>query len=378
MQKIVERKTICIIYAGFLSKGGGVAQHIKQLRNALIEDGFDIITLSLEKIPWYLRYLPHLVQSMVNYICTPFGYFYRYRICSIIYRVIFQKINQTTKIDGLIFEDIFITFPMKIPAVAILHALQSDNLQHHRISTERIEEVKKLEGSMVSQIKVPIVTVSERYKESIIQDFVSLANLMPNLGVIHLGVNPADYIQPCENFNDYSCLKLVFAGHLEARKNVGFLIDVIETFLKKFDDKISLSIIGSGPDEELLKSLVKERLLTPYVEFIGRCSHEQVAKLLGNYHILVHPSLKESFGYILLEAKLAGLKTIVNEPLEVPDEFCDIRLRLSAQEWASSIYKLRSQLRSTDSPVEAAIIQRLAMEYSARRMARDILDYLRF
>lgn len=369
-------KTIYIIYSGFFLRGSGVSQHIRQLQKALQRIGFRVVILSLEKLPFCLRYLPHIIQKIVNSVYSPWGYYYRFRFCRLIYRWLFAREIQATQMSSVIFEDIFITFPVKVNALAIIHALQSDNIQHHIVSKKRMERIKKLEARIIDRVNIPIVTVSERYKQSIIRDLSPFADVISKIGVIHLGVDINGYIRDRKKLENDGLLKLVFVGNLEARKNVVFLIDVIKTFMNRFDDKIHLHIIGSGPNEKSLELKVRAEELIPYITFEGRKTHNQVADMLGNYHILLLPSLKESFSYTLLEAKLSGLKTIVNECLDVPDEFCDIRLDLDVQKWAHHIDLLRTQLRSTNSDSESYIIQGLAMKYNSDRMVRDILHYL--
>ena len=59
------------------------------------------------------------------------------------------------------------------------------------------------------------------------------------------------------------------------------------------------------------------------VRFLGRLSNEKVLAELHGHEIYIHTSVKESFSYSLLEAKLANLFTFARSNLQVPTEFID-------------------------------------------------------
>ena len=90
------------------------------------------------------------------------------------------------------------------------------------------------------------------------------------------------------------------------------------------DQEYKLTIIGDGPDEQILKSFVEEFQIP--VRFTGRLDHEGVLKELVKHDMYLHPSIKESFSFALLEAKLSELTTCAYAGLEVPREFIDIPL----------------------------------------------------
>jgi glycosyltransferase involved in cell wall biosynthesis len=69
-------------------------------------------------------------------------------------------------------------------------------------------------------------------------------------------------------------------------------------------------IVGSGPEEGALKDLALELGCAESVRFWGWLPREQVLELLANVDVLVHPSLHEQFGYVLLEAMAAGRPVI--------------------------------------------------------------------
>ena len=80
----------------------------------------------------------------------------------------------------------------------------------------------------------------------------------------------------------------------------------------------SAVIVGSGPDEQLFRKLVDDLSLDDRVKF-----HEPMparsAFALG--HVLIVPSLAESFPYIVLEALAAGKPTLATRVGGIPEMF---------------------------------------------------------
>jgi glycosyltransferase involved in cell wall biosynthesis len=64
-------------------------------------------------------------------------------------------------------------------------------------------------------------------------------------------------------------------------------------------------IIGSGPEESRLKMLVENLGITQKVKFWGALSRPETLSKLGETHVLVHPSLHDSGGWVCLEAMAA-------------------------------------------------------------------------
>lgn len=71
-----------------------------------------------------------------------------------------------------------------------------------------------------------------------------------------------------------------------------------------------------GADHEpggLAQQWATEHALTAGVEFVGRIPHAHVRDLLADADVLVHPSLEESFGMVLLEAMAQGLPVVAGD-----------------------------------------------------------------
>lgn len=69
-------------------------------------------------------------------------------------------------------------------------------------------------------------------------------------------------------------------------------------------------VMGDGPDQERLRILVKELGIAHQVKFWGKLPRDETLRKLGESHVLVHPSLHDSGGFVCLEAMASGLPVI--------------------------------------------------------------------
>lgn len=69
-------------------------------------------------------------------------------------------------------------------------------------------------------------------------------------------------------------------------------------------------ICGEGPELASLKALVQELGVSHQVKFWGKLPREQTLSRLAESHVLVHPSLHDSGGWVCLEAMAAGRPVI--------------------------------------------------------------------
>jgi glycosyltransferase involved in cell wall biosynthesis len=100
---------------------------------------------------------------------------------------------------------------------------------------------------------------------------------------------------------------LVSVGRLVARKATGQLIAMMDTLR---NEKAQLLILGSGPQEQILKKEVADRQLNNQVRFMGFVEEEEKFQLLRLSDLYVSTSQHEGFGLVFLEAMACGLPVI--------------------------------------------------------------------
>lgn len=348
------RRKATIYYAGFL-RFGGVLSHVKTLESELRKLGWEVTVVTLDSLPLWCRYAPHLLGKIWDVFDSPMGLLQKDRLTGLLYRLLFD-----TAADVRIFEDVYIGWNSTTPSVTMLHAVWSDNLHAFDISAAQREKFKSHEAAIIESISHPVATVSHPYFEYITERHYG-RRLSKAIEVVELGVQRF----ALQTQHRDHAKSIVYAGTLEARKNVGFLLEVFKR-LSSVDQAFELTIIGDGPDRKRLSEFVKGNGLK--VHFLGMIGRDEVARELLRHGLYLHASFKESFSFALLEAKLAGLKTFAYARLQVPREFIDEPIdSFDADEWRDRILTSAPDRRAPFDP----------MKYSADRMARRTLELAR-
>lgn len=86
-------------------------------------------------------------------------------------------------------------------------------------------------------------------------------------------------------------------------------IDIIDS-LTYLPENVKFLIIGTGHEEEMLKSRVSKLGLDNRVNFLGFVKHEDMPQYLHISDIFIRPSLSEGFGNSYIEAMAAGIPVI--------------------------------------------------------------------
>jgi glycosyltransferase involved in cell wall biosynthesis len=90
-----------------------------------------------------------------------------------------------------------------------------------------------------------------------------------------------------------------------------------------------LKMVGDGPLFEACKQLVKSLSMDKAVEFLGTCSHQEIAGLMKQARGFVQHSVKTSYGdsegtpVAILEAGAAGLPVVATRHAGIPDVVID-------------------------------------------------------
>jgi glycosyltransferase involved in cell wall biosynthesis len=287
--------------------------HAKLLGAELQRAGWRVEIVTLESLPAVLRYLPHLVEKAINLVRSPMGFYYKGRTTRFLYRLLLDR-NASLRI----FEDIYLSWSSLVPSVTLLHAVWSDNLQSISASPNAIARLVKAEEAAIDAIAHPLATVSVAYRDFLVANLRG-ASRLAEIGVLPLGVDLTDFEGATDNGR--AAKSMVYCGSLEVRKNVMFLLRVFRQ-LHDADGDYRLTLIGNGPESPELEYYAQAHSLP--VTFCGRLGRKEVISELRKHSMYVHPSVKESFSFALLEAKLVGLRTIAFEGLEVPAEFIDV------------------------------------------------------
>ncbi len=88
-------------------------------------------------------------------------------------------------------------------------------------------------------------------------------------------------------------------ARLHRQKGIPFLVQAMARISKELPDAVLL-IVGGGPQEEKLKSLIRDLALDEKIIFLGE--REDAMEILSLFDIFILPSLWEGLPYVLMEA----------------------------------------------------------------------------
>lgn len=107
----------------------------------------------------------------------------------------------------------------------------------------------------------------------------------------------------------------------------------VQAFAKANLSEAEYWLVGDGPESENLQQLSKDLGVAHQVKFWGRLPREETLTRLGESHVLVHPSLHDSGGWVCIEAMASGRPVIClnlgGPAVQITDE---TGFRVSAQD----------------------------------------------
>ncbi|MGH8912039.1 MAG: glycosyltransferase [Acidimicrobiia bacterium] len=84
----------------------------------------------------------------------------------------------------------------------------------------------------------------------------------------------------------------------------------LAAFARITDQRSRYLVVGEGPAESRLRNLADDLGITARVEFAGRLPRHEVLRRLGQSRVLVHPSLHDSGGFVVVEALALGVPVV--------------------------------------------------------------------
>jgi glycosyltransferase involved in cell wall biosynthesis len=113
----------------------------------------------------------------------------------------------------------------------------------------------------------------------------------------------------------------VFMGRLVPDKGADVALNALHRLSARSElGQLNLTIIGNGPEQESLQSLVETLKLTKQVKFTGALRGEELVTCLNQHRYLLVPSTwEEPFGNVALEGMACGCLPIVSDGGGLPD-----------------------------------------------------------
>ena len=131
-------------------------------------------------------------------------------------------------------------------------------------------------------------------------------------------------------YGDARPFRVASIGRLLGLKGIGLGMRAFARLRREIPEA-EYWIIGEGPERSYLERLARQLGCRDAVRFIGWVPREKVPQYLAEIDVLLHPSLHEQFGYVVLEAMAAGRPVVcldVGGPSLLVSEGCGVRVQV--------------------------------------------------
>ena len=134
---------------------------------------------------------------------------------------------------------------------------------------------------------------------------------------------------------------VIHVGQFRTQKNHGKVIEVFNE-LHKRDDSFALVLVGTGEEQDNIKSKVEALGLKEDVLFLG--NRNDIPELLMSADVFLFPSLYEGLGIALLEAQAADLICVVSDTIPelavLTEKVRSVNLTESASVWGDIVEEM--------------------------------------
>lgn len=146
-------------------------------------------------------------------------------------------------------------------------------------------------------------------------------------------INNITRISPASEWIDKEpgSIRLVFIARIHPMKN---LLNAIK-ILKNVKGNVVYDIYGSIEDEAYWSECESEISQLPKnieVNYCGMVEHDEITKVLSNYHMFFMPTVGENYGHSIAEALCCGVPVIISDKTpwtDVNENNCGVALSLS-------------------------------------------------
>lgn len=164
--------------------------------------------------------------------------------------------------------------------------------------------------------KIPFMTVSSSTKK----DLTEWGIPKKNVTVIHNGFNSPNYPKNKKE----SKKTIIYLGALSKDKGIE---DALIAFKNLFEESRDTQfwIVGKGEEHQLerLKKQIKQLGIEKDIKFFGFVSKKEKYNLLSRAHILINPSIREGWGFVVIEAASVGVPTVAYNVAGLRDSVVD-------------------------------------------------------
>lgn len=303
MIEVMNSDKVVMIISQFYPLLGGAEIQAQRLASALRARGVDVVVLTgrIKNRPAYEVIDGIPVYRSIRTVNIPllFGVLYVSSVAVFLYR----KRNEYNIIHCNILQE------LQTLVSIIIKLLFNKRVVAKMSSSGMTSDLKIMKRTLAGRLTLRLLNKADR--------IVSLCSAATS-ELLGEGI-PPDRLQQISNGVDtglftvragprHAGQKLITCiGRLDGFKGVDHLLEAFRQVIAGGADA-RLTLIGTGPDEEKLKRIVRALALEERVLFKGR--RENVLQELSDTDIFVLPSLSEGMSNVLLEAMSCGLPVI--------------------------------------------------------------------
>ena len=198
--------------------------------------------------------------------------------------------------------------------------------------TKNISTISKLKFSFRNWVNKLHLKHNRRLRHALKRTDVLLTSTSENQQIfrtilhansIYLPENAiASEIKLNENkFNNNNNFHFIVVGSLIPRKAVNILLEALT--LVKHKEKITVDIVGDGPERQTLELFAKKHQLQSLINWHGQLPRKKAVELFNNAHMHVITSTSEANTTVIWEAMSYGVPTISFDHCGMHDTICE-------------------------------------------------------
>jgi len=189
-------------------------------------------------------------------------------------------------------------------------------------------------GLILANIQETADLIPKRYRSKI--------RLMFGIGISDAETKPAEAVP-----RTGGSFTVLFAAQLRGIKGGTLALNAFAALTREHPDS-RLIILGEGSERHRLEILTSQLGISDRVRFLGWLTHPEVLSWMNRADVLLHPSLRDSGGMVLLEAMVQGKPVVcldLGGPGHIVNSDCGFKVRPTetgevVQELANALKKL--------------------------------------
>jgi len=183
-----------------------------------------------------------------------------------------------------------------------------------------------LQGNFLTKIKKKVAENANAMTvvSQAMDEYLNQLSIKPQtLKVIPMGVDLQNRFTPNPLIKRQKN-KLLFVGRLVPKKGLNYLLDALSILIKE-QPKLTLNIVGFGPEENNLKKQVKQLKLEENVNFLGAITQDKLPEMYHQATLFVAPFVRadngdqEGLPVALMEAIGCGCPAVVGHVAGIKD-----------------------------------------------------------